>query len=138
MVLKFADIKQAGNDIYVQTAKARYPLSNMEVHADASGKMVKDLPYDEINTAVQLLQSSVLISPKQVVEIFNANHKSVGGYTYMNLLIDLTNNTVKWQVRGTPDGQKQQQELLEIDAVSGKVLLQQTKAMNVASTFISQ
>lgn len=138
MVLKFADIKQAGNDIYIQTANARYPLSNMEVHADASGKMLKDLPYDEINAAVLLLQSSALITPKQVVAIFNANHKSVGGYTYMNVLIDLTSNTIKWQVRGAPDLQKQEQEVLEIDAISGQVLVQQIKKMNVASAFISQ
>lgn len=138
MVLKFADIKQAGNDIYIQTANARYPLSNMEVHADASGKMVKDLPYDEINAAVLLLQSSALITPKQVVAIFNANHKSVGGYTYMNVLIDLTSNIIKWQVRGAPDLQKQEQEVLEIDAISGQVLVQQIKKMNVASAFISQ
>lgn len=138
MVLKFADIKQAGHDIYIQTANARYPLSNMEVHADASGKMLKDLPYDEINAAVLLLQSSALITPKQVVAIFNANHKSVGGYTYMNVLIDLTSNTIKWQVRGAPDLQKQEQEVLEIDAISGQVLVQQIKKMNVASAFISQ
>ncbi len=138
LVVKFADIKQSGCDIYVQTGVTRFPLSNLEIHADAGGKLLQELPYGDIQAAMNLLQNAPVITLRQAEEIFKAHAKSAGKYAYANLLIDLPLKIVKWQLRGVPNYNTQQQELIEIDAVSGALLFQQMKSMNVATSAISQ
>jgi hypothetical protein len=133
MVVKFEDIKHFGRDIYIQNESTKYPLTNMEIHADASGKIVKDLPYQEMQSALKLIQSNNLVSFSQAEDIYKKNAQSGKDFSYANLLIDLPTQTVKWQFRGKPNWQNKTQEFMEINAESGKIISDDMKPVNVTT-----
>lgn len=137
LVTRYADIRHTGADVYVQTTSTKFPLTNLEIHADAAGKIVKGLPFQEIQQALELLQKNKLLSLEQVKVIYS-QRATAASISYANLLIDLPTSTVKWQVRSVPNWQTKRQDLLEIDAASGQVLLQQQQTMNISSATVSQ
>lgn len=133
MVVKFEDIKHFGCDIYIQNGSTKYPLTNMELHADASGKVVKDLPYQEMQSALKLIESNNLVSFSQAEGIYKKNAQSGKDFSYANLLIDLPTQTVKWQFRGKPNMQNRTQESMEINAENGKIISDDMKPVNVTA-----
>lgn len=134
MIIKFEDIKQTGQDIYVQNGTTRYSLTNLEMHADARGKIIKDLPYQEIQSALHLIKSNNLISFPQAESIYKKNARAGKEYSYANLLVDLTSQTIKWQFHGKPNWQTKKQESIDIDAKSGKILSQDLKTTNTSGS----
>lgn len=137
-VTRYRDIKYAGFDIYVQTSSTKFPLTNMEIHADASGKLSKAIPFEEIQHALTLLEKVNLLSFEEVRSRFLKEFPAATSYSYASLLIDLPSSSIKWQVRGLPNWQTQKQDLFVLDAVSGTILQRQQQSMNIASATVSQ
>ena len=133
-VRSFADIRHSGCDVYIQNGTSKYPLSNLELHADASGKIVRDLPFQEIQQAMKLIEAGGLLSLQQVQSIYKNSGKSGQTAGYVCLLIDLPTSALIWQVRGVPNWQTRQQELMELDAKTGRMLRQEMKPISVTSS----
>jgi hypothetical protein len=134
MIVKFEDIKIAGMDIYIQNKTTRYSLTNLELHADSRGNIIKDLPFQEIKLALQLTKFNNLIDLQQADRLFKKHAQSGKEYAYVNLLIDLTSQSLKWQFHGKPNWQTKKQESLDIDAKTGKILSQSLKTINTAAS----
>lgn len=136
LVSHFPDIKYSGCEIYLKNGYTRYPLSHLEIHADASGKIVKDLPLSEIRQAVDMISAKKFLLTDQVQAICRKSGMPMAKISHARLVIDLISASAVWQLTGEPDVKTNQQDILEMDALSGRIISQQKMPMNLRGAVI--
>lgn len=133
LVSRFPDMKHSGCHVYVQNGTTMYPLSNLELHADESGKIVRNLPFQEIQQARVLLDSRDILSLDQAKAVLRKEGKADFRFSHARLILDLSTSTAVWQLLGDPDWKANRQESMEVDAFSGRFIRQQSNAINLSS-----
>ena len=131
LVSHLPDVKYSGFDVYIQNSITKYPLTNLEIHADATGKIVKDLPLGEIRQALQWVSSGKLLQSDQVKSICRKAGTPPARFSHMRLIIDVNRTLAIWQLTGEPDLKTNQQEILEMDAISGRIISHRKMTMNL-------
>lgn len=138
LVTRFADIKHKGSDVYVKVKDTRFPLNNLEILVDQQGNIVRDIPAQEIQRAMQLIDSSSLISIDKAKSICRKSADGGFDVAHARLLVDISASDIRWQLWGAPNTRSNQQAFFEVDAHSGRIIQQKVNQMTLSGSVIQR